>query len=139
MPARGLEAAKARARYGHRPDEREEGLRNMFLKTQVAIDEHAEFSSDQKTLYPRLVREVFPQSLHHAYKGRKACVAGQGELKEGWWDPLFSLNHTAAMLRANINRLFRRTWCISKTIDGLVAHLWVYVAFHNEVLLQNPT
>jgi hypothetical protein len=65
-------------------------------------------------------------------------VVGQGELKKVGRDPLFSLNHTCAMLRANLNRLFRRTWCTTKRIDRLEAHLWIYVRFHNEVLLKWP-
>jgi len=62
-------------------------------------------------------------------------VVGQGELKRGGYDPLFSLNHTAAMIRANINRLFRRTWCTSKRIDRLEGHLLLYTDYHNRVLV----
>ncbi|MBU6155196.1 MAG: hypothetical protein KGP28_12905, partial [Bdellovibrionales bacterium] len=55
--------------------------------------------------------------------------------------PIFSLNHTCAMLRANLNRLFRRTWCTTKTIQGLIDHLSIYVAFHNRRLTSfgHPT
>jgi hypothetical protein len=59
---------------------------------------------------------------------------GQGELKSGGFDPLFSFNHTAAMLRANINRLVRKTWCTTKRIDRLEAHIALYVQFHNREL-----
>jgi hypothetical protein len=40
------------------------------------------------------------------------------------------------MLRANINRLFRRTWCTTKKKERLEQHLTVYMDFHNRVLLQ---
>jgi hypothetical protein len=40
------------------------------------------------------------------------------------------------MLRANINRLFRRTWCTTKKKEGLMQHLAVYMDFHNRILLQ---
>ena len=74
-------------------------------------------------------------------KGRRGCVVGQGELKAIGFDPIFAFNHTAAMLRANMNRLFRRTWCTTKTIRGLEDHLALYVKYHNEELLnlKKPT
>jgi hypothetical protein len=40
------------------------------------------------------------------------------------------------MLRANINRLFRRTWCTTKKPECLRQHIAVYVEFHNTVLLK---
>jgi hypothetical protein len=51
-----------------------------------------------------------PNAVHIRKKSRRACVAGQGELKKGGHDPMFPLNHKAAMLRANVNRLIRKTW-----------------------------
>jgi hypothetical protein len=39
------------------------------------------------------------------------------------------------MLRANINRLFRRTWCTTKKPERLEQHLAVYMDFHNRVLV----
>jgi len=69
----------------------------------------------------------------------RGSVSGQGELKKLRFDPLFSLNHTCAMLRANLNRLFRRTWCMSKTIQGLIDHLSLYVIYHNLVLTPPHT
>jgi hypothetical protein len=44
---------------------------------------------------------------------------GQGELKRGGFDPLFSLNHTAAMFRDRLKRLSHRTWCTTKRPDRL--------------------
>jgi hypothetical protein len=38
------------------------------------------------------------------------------------------------MLRANLNRLFRRTWCVSKTLQGLIDHISIYMSYHNHVL-----
>jgi hypothetical protein len=40
------------------------------------------------------------------------------------------------MLRANINRLFRRTWCTTKKKERLEQHLAVYLDFHNRILLS---
>jgi len=63
-------------------------------------------------------------------------VAGQGELKKIGFDPLFSLNHTAAMIRDGVSRLVRKTWGNSKRMDRLEDHLFVYAHYHNTVRLQ---
>jgi hypothetical protein len=86
--------------------------------------------SDENPHYPPLIRGIFPRGEHLRYKGRRGCVVGQGELKRGGFDPLFSLNHTAAMFRANVNRLFRRTWCTTKKRESLAAHLALYAIHH---------
>ena len=82
-------------------------------------------------------REFFPEATHWTTRGRRGCVVGQGELKAGGFDPLFSLNHSFAMLRANINRLFRRTWNTTKKPERLALHIALYVLYHNWVLI-NP-
>jgi len=93
--------------------------------------------SDQCPRYPGLVKKLFPQATHETSKGRRGCVVGQGELKAGGWDPLFALNHTAAMFRAHVSRLFRRTWNTTKKPAHLAAHMTLYVAHHNyHVLLK---
>lgn len=136
MPATGHLAAISRKKYGHRPDHREAGLNDLFSATKSLIAPNAKFRSDSKTLYPKLVRKFFPKASHEAVKGKRGCVVGQGELKKVVFDPIFSLNHTCAMLRAHVNRLFRRTWCTSKTIEGLRRHLMIYMDYHNQVLTQ---
>ena len=93
-------------------------------------------TSDEKPQYPKWIQKVFPESTHRTVKGRAGCVTGQGELKKGGFDPLFSFNHTAAMLRANINRLFRKTWCLSKKMENLKAHIEIYTYFHNSRLIK---
>jgi hypothetical protein len=71
-------------------------------------------------------------------KGQRGCRTGQGELKATIYDPLFALNHTAAMIRARVSRLIRKTWNTSKREDRLLAHLRLYAHYHNQVVLQ-PT
>ena len=61
---------------------------------------------------------------------------GQGELKKQGWDPIFNLNHTAAMFRANMSRLIRRTWCTTKKLSSLRDHLSLYTTYHNQTLLS---
>lgn len=134
MPAKGLLAEKSRQKYGFRPDHRPQALRKMLSDIRPHLHAKAEFLSDQNPYYPSAVKSVYPSSAHFTEKSRRACVVGQGELKSGGFDPLFALNHTAACFRANVNRLFRRTWCTTKRIDRLRDHLMLYTAFHNRVI-----
>ena len=134
MPAKGPLAHKSLKKYGPRPDHRRKSLKKVLKSLKGIVYENALFQSDQNPNYPGVLKSVFPHARHTTFKGRQGCVTGQGELKKVTWDPLFSLNHTAAMLRANINRLFRRTWCTTKIPQGLLDHLALYLSFHNHVL-----
>lgn len=137
MPASGKLAALSRKKYGPRPDHRPQAIQELLESIRPLVhpcNSKIEFTSDQCPRYPGPVRRIYPGATHRRVKGRRGCVAGQGELKKIGFDPLFALNHSAAMLRANVNRLIRRTWCTTKRIDSLVAHLTLYVAYHNRQL-----
>ncbi|RYZ70379.1 MAG: transposase [Proteobacteria bacterium] len=136
MPARGLLARKSIEKYGYRKDERSVGWHALFESLKPLVNPRAKIHSDQNPHYPRHLRAHFKDADHCAYFGGRGCIAGQGELKKLHFDPLFSLNHTCAMLRANLNRLFRRTWCTTKKREGLIDHLALYVDFHNRVLTE---
>jgi transposase-like protein len=135
IPASGPLAEISRLKYGPRPNQRPRGLRRLLGKVRGALHAEVIFRSDEDSLYPAVIRRRFPEAVHLRHPGRRGCITGQGELKKLRFDPLFSLNHTCAMLRANVNRLFRRTWCTTKKPDRLVQHLTVYMDFHNRVLL----
>jgi transposase-like protein len=136
MPAKGRLAARSRARYGRRRDERRRGLRRVLSAARLAMPKTAIVKSDEAPRYPRHVKAFFPAAKHLTYKGRRACIVGQGELKAGGFDPLFSLNHTCAMLRDNLKTLSRRTWCTPKRPDRLQALVDIYVTFHNDRILD---
>ena len=136
MPAKGHLAAISRYKYGHRPDQRREGLDRLFRVIAPLLGPHVEIMSDECPRYPSTVRTHCPNATHKTTKGGRGCIAGQGELKKLRFDPLFSLNHTAAMLRANVNRLFRRTWCTTKKREALIEHLWIFVMYHNHTLIK---
>ena len=136
IPASGPLAAVALRKYGPRPNERPAGLRRLLGQLKGRVQEGVSFRSDEDPLYPSILRKSFPKAAHYRHPGGRGCVTGQGELKQLRFDPLFSLNHTCAMLRANINRLFRRTWCTTKRKDRLEQHLAVYMDFHNRILLK---
>lgn len=135
MPAKGHLAKISVNKYGPRKDLRHIGWRNVLVSASTTVKSCAIIRSDSHKRYPEMIARYLPQVKHEQVKSRRACVAGQGELKKGGFDPIFSLNHTAAMFRANINRLIRKTWCTTKRSDRLRCHLSLYVLWHNEMIL----
>ena len=109
----------------------------LFKNLKPYLHPEAVIESDENPHYPNHVKRHVPHAKHIRYKGARGAVSGQGELKKQKFDPLFSLNHTCAMLRANISRLFRRTWNTTKKLESLVDHLWIYVRYHNTVLVNS--
>ena len=136
MPAKGRIAEISRKKYGPRPDKRSFGRAQVFHRLKSLITKDAIIKSDQSPHYPGDVKRFFPSAMHIAYLSRRAAVVGQGELKKKGFDPIFTLNHTAAMNRENINRLRRKTWCTTKKAERLQAHLNIYALYHNETYLK---
>jgi len=136
MPAKGHLSGIAKKKYGKRADERPKAWDQFFRNLKPIVTPNAFFESDENPHYPKFLKRHFPKAKHRAYKGARGAVVGQGELKKLKFDPLFALNHTCAMLRANLNRLFRKTWCTTKTIQGLIDHISIYVIMHNQNILN---
>ena len=134
MPASGLLAEISRRKYGFRKDERPSQW-NAFMKELTPFTtRECVWSSDENPHYSAPLKRHHPLATHTRFKGARGATTGQGELKKLWFDPLFALNHTCAMLRANLNRLFRRTWCTTKNKQGLIDHLSIYISYHNQAL-----
>ena len=119
LPAKGHLAAISREKYGYRADKSPQARMDLFDSLTEHISETARFESDQHMQYPQLIKRHFPEAIHIRYAGRKPAVSGQGELKKIGFDPLFAINHVFAMLRANVSRLIRKTWCTTKRQDRL--------------------
>jgi hypothetical protein len=134
MPAKGLLAKKSVQKYGPRKDERPQAINRLLSQVRQKTRGLKLVRSDSNPHYPARVREQLPEVEHRREAGRSSREDGQGELKQGGFDPLFSLNHTCAQLRANINRLIRKTWCTTKRPDRLALHLALYAQFHNRRL-----
>ena len=134
MPAFGHLVHVARKKYGYRPDLRKEGLVKALQNIARFVNPKTIFQSDMHPYYPPIIKSLFPNNQHLCSKGIKSTVSGQGELKRHERDPLFYINHTLAMLRANINRLIRKTWCTTKDPARLRDHLAIYTAVHNQLL-----
>jgi hypothetical protein len=135
MPATGHLSKVSVRKYGPRKDKRHHGWNQLFAGMKPLLHPEALVESDENPHYPKFVKRHLPRARHTRHPGARGAITGQGELKKIRFDPLFSLNHTCAMLRANLNRLFRRTWCTTKNTQGLNDHISLYVRYHNEVLL----
>jgi transposase-like protein len=136
LAAFGTQAELSRKKYGRRPTRHIEGLRRLFTRIVPTIAASALVESDEHKNYPPIVAQFLPGRTHQSYPGGRGAIVGQGELKKLRFDPLFTLNHTCAMLRANINRLIRKTWCTTKRPEMLQRHLMIYVDYHNQVYLK---
>ncbi len=136
IPAFGLLAKNAVKKYGLRKDEHFEGLTRLFQKISPLVSSEVLVKSDEHQRYPGFVSAYLPRALHKTFPSERGCIVGQGELKKVNFDPLFIINHTCALLRANINRLIRKTWCTTKDPARLKDHLDIFMYFHNQNLLK---
>lgn len=136
QPAKGHLAKISLAKYGPRIDERPLVISNMLSALAAKIRSPAFFYTDKNTSYPKHLKSSFPNSGHKTTSGGRSCVAGYGELKKKGWDPIFSLNHTAAMLRDHLATLKRRTWTSTKRLDNLLHLLAIYTVYHNTELAK---
>jgi hypothetical protein len=138
MPAKGPLARVSHKKYGPRRDDRKAAFQGLLCKLKPQLSTDVWFWSDKKPAYISWINEVYPDSSHFRVKGRRGCVVGYGEMKKGGFDPLFWVNHTAAMIRDNLARLLRRTWCTTKQLVYLQHALDLYTDFHNELMERLP-
>lgn len=136
IPAFGHLSKLALKKYGHRKDEHFEGLTRLFQKIAPIVSSEVLVKTDEHQRYPGFISAYLPRGRHQTFKSERGCVAGQGELKKVQFDPLFIINHTCAMLRANVNRLIRKTWCTTKDPKRLKDHLDIFMYFYNQQLLK---
>ncbi|MDA8792389.1 hypothetical protein N9N67_04040 [Bacteriovoracaceae bacterium] len=135
IPAFGHLAKLSRRKYGKRENNHKRSLNDLFNQISPCLDPKVEVKSDEHKVYPQIIKSHLPQAKHIRFKGGRSCVTGQGELKRKKRDPLFYINHSYAMLRANINRLFRRSWCTTKDPVMLKNHIDIYIHYHNSILI----
>lgn len=137
IPAFGHLAQLSRKKYGKRICKHREGLKELFLEFSSTLSDNPILKSDKHRFYPSFVKKYCRDATHLTYVGRRACVVGQGELKKGGHDPLYFINHTCGMLRDNLKRLARKTWCTTKKIEMLQKHLDIYLWYHNFEYLRS--
>ena len=127
IPASGPLAAISRKRYGKREDNSRECRQALFQRLVTILPPDVQFETDGHDHYRVLIERYFPNATHVVFPSRKAAVVGQGEMKKGGFDPLFTINHFLATMRAQVNRLVRRTWCTTKDPDRLSDHIDVLI------------
>lgn len=138
MPAKGPLADISRKKYGLRRDDRKDAFKGLLASVRKNLTGDVWVLTDKKSAYRTWVRDSLPGATHYKVKGQRGCIAGYGEMKKTGFDPLFYLNHTAAMVRDNLARMLRRTWCGSKMRTYLQEALDLYVDFHNEMMERLP-
>jgi transposase-like protein len=136
IPAFGHLSKLAVKKYGRRKDEHFEGLTRLFQAITPIVSPEVRIKSDEHQRYPGFISAYLPRAKHLTYHSERGCIAGQGELKKIHFDPLFVVNHTCALLRANVNRLIRKTWCTTKDPVRLKDHLDIFMYFYNQYLLK---
>ena len=140
MPPIGKNLKKISLRkYGKRPNHRRKGVNACLQEIQPYVGANTVFISDEELSYPNLISKHHPGHEHRRHRSKRAVIAGQGELKDRSFDPLFAINHTFAMLRANLARLVRRTWATTKKASRLEEFIQIYAGFHNLELLSRKS
>jgi transposase-like protein len=136
IAAFGHLAKIARKKYGKRKSEHKKALKAMFEELKPLTQKECFIRSDEHQNYQMFVDRYYPKAFYQQFKSERAHVAGQGEIKKVSFDPLFAINHTMAMLRDNIKRLTRRTWCTTKKVERLKDCLDIYIYYHNAYYLK---
>ena len=136
IPAFGHLSKLAIKKYGERKDEHFDGLTRLFQAITPIVSQEVLLKSDEHQRYPGFVSAYLPKAKHLTFPSERGCIAGQGELKKVNFDPLFIVNHTCALLRANVNRLIRKTWCTTKDPKRLKDHLDIFMYYYNHELLK---
>ena len=161
MNAKGPSAVKARLKYGLRKDTRLKSLKLVLNtirnckdsvdsdtlgiedKSISIVDEAAiitktspkkpmVFSCDSKKTYIPAIKKLFPDAIINQHLLNKQK---RGDPKVH--DPLFTINHLCARLRADVAPLARKSWTTTKSIKGLQNLLWVYLAWINKYDITN--
>ena len=122
-PLQRRRRAEHEARHGRRPSQSATAVRRALSGLRLLTSTPFVLESDRKPLYGRLGRRLFGSRLtwhNHSASARRDRA-----------NPLFPINHTNARLRHFLSRLRRRTWCVSKTLRHLQAHLQIAALWVN--------
>ena len=136
IPASGPIAQRSREKYGPRRNLSGYARRDLLKTLAPHISPQATVTCDEHPRYREELEAVLSGVNVIQHRSVRGSLTGQGELKRTGWDPLFTINHTLAMLRDNIKRLTRRTWCTTKRKSALEDVIAIYVHFHNSRLVS---
>jgi transposase-like protein len=129
MPANGFLADIGKSLYQWTVDERSAKFQSMLQDIAGSLKPNVTFKCDSKSSYPKWIHSIVPNAVI------EQIVAGKKKSKSEpkAFDELFSINNTFARMRHDMNRLARKTWSTTKSIQGLEAHIWLYVAWNKRV------
>ncbi len=135
IPAYGVIAKRSREKYGRRINRSGPMRKRVLAEVTKQLSDCVLINSDEHPRYADEIKKALPNCTHVQHRSVRGSLTGQGELKRTGYDPLFPINHTLAMMRDNIKRFARRTWCTTKRIDALSDVLAIYMHYHNTVLI----
>ena len=137
MPSNGLLAQMSREKYGRRADDRPLVISSVLEAVAAHCNSDCAITTDKDTRYPKYLKKALPDVKHIRVPGGRGCITGYKELKKKGFDPMFALNHSAAMIRDGLATMKRRTWTSVKKPLNLLKLLGIYVWFHNSVLIKS--
>lgn len=132
MPAKGRLAKISKQKYGERKDERQHVVESAlnYVKSKLKTDPLV-IKSDASPFYKNIVERVFSQSFYEQHSRAGEIDKLRSKIHENnhkrRFDPLFDVNHACALLRSQIKRLTRRSWCTTKKVENLQLHLDLFV------------
>jgi len=126
---------RSREKYGQRKNRSGPMRRRVLAEVKKQLSDTVLIKSDEHPRYAHEIKQALPNSTHVQHRSVRGSLTGQGELKRTGYDPLFPINHTLAMMRDNIKRFARLTWCTTKRVDALKDVLAIYMYYHNTVLI----
>lgn len=141
IKAKGHLSHLSQKKYGLREDEREKVMAELFQKLAESIHLPPKtITTDSHPLYVKLIQRYFPLTEHIQVNAgvmlkQKKEMMYLAERKRVF-DPLFIVNQRCAMLRSDIRRLTRRSWCTTKKIENLKHFLKLYQIYNNKNLAK---
>ena len=136
LPAKGLLAEVSVKKYGKRVCESEQKIEQILKELPKNITPQI-VKSDGKVLYKKMIQKKWKNVLHEAYIRKSDKQIEQPHLKQEKkrYDPMFAINQRCAKLRADVNRLIRRSWSTTKRVENLEKHLFIYCCYNNGIEL----
>jgi len=140
IPAKGLLARISIHKYGYRENEREILLDQIFKE--LSAQKHPKkIITDGSSIYAKYIAKYLPTTKHEVVNAQSLLKEKREKIYskayKKIYDPMFALNQRCAKLRSDIKRLTRRSWCTTKKVENLKAHLELYRIKNNLMINLN--
>lgn len=126
IKAKGKLARVAERKYDWRADTSVDACKSVIQTVKRVAKPGLTVACDEKTNYPKLIKGIITDARVDAYKSQKRK---RWEPKKH--DPLFTINHLCARLRADLAPLARKSWVTTKSPSHLQDLLLIYIAWTN--------